>query len=168
MPLSRRTAGWRTTEETPPISPSYPQHKAWITQDYREQITPCLDMYFTQAGKATLWTTKREPRISVCLLPTSYLRCKTSRSNFTEARCSWPAAPFKISFPSALSLSSSLSCCFQTLTPFCTQTGATFSGLSCSSLCFISVSLFLLSATVLGKHQHCTPGFHIYHQYTTK
>lgn len=65
-------------------------------------------MYFTQAGKATLWTTKREPRISVCLLPTSYLRCKTSRSDFTEARCSWPAAPFKISFPSALSKSFSL------------------------------------------------------------
>lgn len=59
MPLSRRTAGWKTIKGTPP-PPTYPdtQHKAWTTQDYREQITPCLDMNFTQAGKGTLWTTK--------------------------------------------------------------------------------------------------------------
>lgn len=67
----------------PPMSSSYPstQHKTWMTQDYREQITPCLDMYFTQAGKATLWTTTWEPCISVWLfLPTFYLCCKSPRS----------------------------------------------------------------------------------------
>lgn len=40
-------------------------------------------MYFTQTRKATLWTTEWEPCISVCLfLPTFYLCCKTTRSNF--------------------------------------------------------------------------------------
>lgn len=56
-------------------------------------------MYFIQAGKATLWTTKWEPCISVCLfLPTFYLCCKTSRSQAPEDRCSRPAAPFKNPF----------------------------------------------------------------------
>lgn len=124
MPLSRRTAGWRTTEGTP-ICPSYPdtQHKAWTTQDYREQITPCLDMYFTQAGKATVWTTKWEPCIWVCLfLPTFYLCCKTTRSKLLRLGVQGLLLPLKLPslcsfYAFSLTSSSFLSCYFYSFKP---------------------------------------------------
>lgn len=95
------------------------QQKAWTTQDYKEQFTPCLDIYFTQAGEATLilWTTKQEPCTSFCLSPpTSYLRCKMSRSKLVRLRVCGLLLPLK-TLPyhplSTLSLlmSSFLSCC---------------------------------------------------------
>ncbi|XP_053197072.1 pentraxin fusion protein [Scomber japonicus] len=53
------------------------QHK-----DFREPITPCLDMYFTQVGKnhTRLDYQTGAMYLSLPLLPTSYLCCETSRS----------------------------------------------------------------------------------------
>lgn len=129
-------------------------------------------MYFIQAGKATLWTTKWEPCISVCLfLPTFYLCCKTSRSQAPEDRCSRPAAPFKnpffiLLFLYFLFLSVMLFLVFEAwLLSLLKIRGHILRSLSLYS---ISLSLFLLSATILGKHQHCTPVFHRNHQYKKK
>lgn len=162
MPLSRRTAGWRTTKGPPLTSPPYPdiQHKAWATQDFREQITPCLNMYFTQSRKARLWTTYRELRI---FLPTFYLRCKTTCSSILRLAVHGLLLPLKaliiLLFLYFLSFFLFLSCyalsCLSTQTPFLTQKGATFSGLSTLSL----------SATIPGKYQHYKPVFHRYQQF---
>lgn len=163
MPLSRRTAGWRTTEETPPVPPSYPailntkpgQHQTTENRSPLAWIT-----YFTQAGKATLWTTRWEP--SVCLLPTFYLRCKTSRSSSARLAVHGLLLPLKTPFSlcsfSSFSLpsSSSLPCCFCSPKPFCTLNR----GHLLRSLPLPPYVILSLSATVLGKHQHCTPVFH--------
>lgn len=126
MPLSRRTAGWRTTEEKPPICPSYPpdtQPKAWTTQDYREQITPCLDTYFTQ--EKPHYGLPDGSRVSPPVSSPHPLLY-----NFPRLRVHGLLLPLKPSHPAVTSAFSSLSCCFCSFQPSCSQIGATFSGLS--------------------------------------
>lgn len=119
MRLSRRTAGWRTTEGTPclpclhhtPILNTKPgQHE---TMESRSPLAWICTLH--KREKPHYGLPKREPRISVCLFPppTFYLCCKTFPLQTPEARCSWPAAPFKSSFILLFLsfLSSSLSCC---------------------------------------------------------
>lgn len=114
MPLSRRTAGWRTTEETPPISPPYPQHKGqYKTIENRSPLAWICTLHKREKPHYGLPNGSHASRSASS--PHLIFAVKHPAPTFTEARCSWPAAPFKTFPPCSFltsCLSSPLSCRF--------------------------------------------------------
>lgn len=102
MPLSRRTAGWRTTEETPPISPSYPQRKGqYKTIENRSPLAWICTLHKREKPHYGLPNGSHASRSASS--PHLIFAVKLPAPTFAEARCSWPAAPFK-TFPPLLFL----------------------------------------------------------------
>lgn len=101
------------------IIPRYSTQKPGQDKDFREQITPLPGYVLYTSGKShTMDYQMGAMYLGLPLLPTFYLCCKTSLLQLSEARCSWPAAPFKSPSHSAFSIlslltsSSSLPCFF--------------------------------------------------------
>lgn len=140
MPLYRRTAGWRTTEEDPaPPPPQIQQPKAW-TADNKRTFFIWIDVL---CG-VDYWPGAVADRLPLSP-PYFYLCCKMS--GFRLQRLNIQAAPFK-------------SPCFDMARPLLTwfKVREPFGGESCSSALVCSLSL---SATIPEKHQPFTPVFYI-------